>query len=119
MADTTPFRIGAEATCVDGKCGQLTRVVLDPVARTLTHLVIEPKDSAGPGRLVPVDLVETATIDHIHLRCDTATFATLSPAEETHFLTDAEPDSGYAVKSRCTAATPCMPATVKSVAFRD
>ena len=38
MADTT-FTIGAAAECSDGPCGAVSRVVVDPVARELTHLV--------------------------------------------------------------------------------
>ena len=32
MPETTPFTIGADASCTDGACGKVTRVVVDPVA---------------------------------------------------------------------------------------
>jgi hypothetical protein len=47
--DKPLFTIGARAKCRDGECGEVIRVVIDPVARAVTHLVIEPhtaKDSA-------------------------------------------------------------------------
>ena len=55
MAETTQFTIGAEAHCTDGVCGEVSRVVVDPVAQTVTHLVVEPKGRdgtrpAGPAR---------------------------------------------------------------------
>jgi hypothetical protein len=53
------FTIGGQASCSDGFCGEVSRMVLDPAARTVTHLVIEPKHRREPGRLVPVDLVDT------------------------------------------------------------
>ena len=34
------YIIGAEVTCSDGVCGELRRVVIDPVARVLPHLVV-------------------------------------------------------------------------------
>ena len=37
------LRIGAEVSCSDGYCGKVTRLVVDPAARTVAHLVIEPK----------------------------------------------------------------------------
>jgi len=37
MAETS-FVIGAGARCVDGVCGKVIRVVVDPVARAVTHL---------------------------------------------------------------------------------
>jgi hypothetical protein len=32
MAQTTPFTIGANASCTDGSCGKVSSVVVDPVA---------------------------------------------------------------------------------------
>jgi uncharacterized protein (DUF1786 family) len=64
MAKTTPFTIGAEASCTDGACGKVTRVVVDPIARAITHLVVEPGPRHGIGRLVPVGLVDAAHHHH-------------------------------------------------------
>lgn len=50
MAEAAEFTIGAGASCSDGFCGELTRVVIDPAARTVTHLVIEPRHRREPGR---------------------------------------------------------------------
>jgi sporulation protein YlmC with PRC-barrel domain len=66
-------------------CGELRRVVVDPVARTLTHLVVEPRHRQGNGRLVPIDIVESAAAE-IQLRCTMAEFNALEDAEETQFL---------------------------------
>jgi sporulation protein YlmC with PRC-barrel domain len=85
MAETTPFTIGTEVSCSDGACGELSRVVVDPVARAVTHLVVEPKHDPGFGRLVPLDLVD-ATAAGIRLRCTMADFDKLGPAEETKFI---------------------------------
>ncbi len=46
MAET-PFVIGADVRCVDGVCGKVVRVVADPVARAVTHLVVQPRHWAG------------------------------------------------------------------------
>ena len=85
MADTTPFTIGADASCADGVCGEVSRVVVDPVARAVTHLVVEPKGRKGLGRLVPLDLVDAAG-GEVRLRCTVAEFERLDSAEETQFL---------------------------------
>jgi hypothetical protein len=83
----TPFEIGAEVRCTDGPCGQLIRVIINPVAKVVTHLVVGPRLERGShvDRLVPVDLAE-ATADGIKLSCTLAGFAHLDPAEETEFL---------------------------------
>ena len=85
MAETTPFIIGTEARCSDGICGELLRVVIDPIAEAVTHVVVEPKHRQGLGRLVPLSLID-ATADGIQLRCTLAEFGKLDLAEETQFL---------------------------------
>ena len=85
MAEAEQFTIGADATCSDGVCGEVSRVVVDPVARAVTHLVVEPKHRQGLGRLVPLALVD-ATTGEVRLRCTLAEFDELDQAEETQFL---------------------------------
>ena len=92
MTETTQFTIGAEVSCSDGVCGEVSRVVVDPVARAVTHLVVEPKHRQGLGRLVPLDLVDDTT-GEIRLRCTMAEFEKLGSAEETQFIPGS---SGYA-----------------------
>lgn len=41
------FILGAKASCTDGFCGEVRRTILDPAARTVTHLVIEPRHRKG------------------------------------------------------------------------
>jgi sporulation protein YlmC with PRC-barrel domain len=94
MADTT-FTIGAPATCSDGPCGAVTRVVVDPVARELTHLVIEPEHRSGLGRLVPRDMVEAGK-DGVRLNYTLAEFGELPSAEETDFLPGGSGYDAYA-----------------------
>jgi sporulation protein YlmC with PRC-barrel domain len=84
MADVT-FEIGSDVRCVDGDCGSITRVVVDPIARTVTHLVVEPKDRRGLARLVPLDLVASSA-GVVQLRCTAAEFERLDHAEESQFL---------------------------------
>jgi hypothetical protein len=91
MAETAPFTIGAQANCTDGGCGHLTRVIVDPVARTLTHLVVRPPHEHGLDRLVPIELAEAAP-GEVRLRCTRAEFDQLDPAEETQFVPG---DYGY------------------------
>jgi sporulation protein YlmC with PRC-barrel domain len=94
MAETTSYTIGAGASCPEGSCGEVTRVIVDPLTRTVTHLVVEPKHRHGSGRLVPLDLVDAAAGD-IRLRCTLAEFEKLDPAEETRYLPGTSGYEGY------------------------
>jgi hypothetical protein len=74
--------IGNEALCSDGFRGELRAVVIDPDARTVTHIAVEPDGRRGLARLVPLDLVDAAS-GQIRLRCTEEQFKGLDPAEET------------------------------------
>jgi len=74
------FTLGARASGPDGFCGVVSGTIVDPTARTVTHLVIEPENGAV-ARLVPLDLVE-GTADDVRLRCTLDEFGRLDPAEK-------------------------------------
>lgn len=94
MSEAKQFTIGSEVVCGDGICGELSRVVVDPVIRTLTHLVVEPEDRAQAARLVPIELVDS-TAREIRLRCTRSEFEALENAEENQFLPGASGPWGY------------------------
>jgi PRC-barrel domain len=93
--DAERFPIGAKVVGADGTCGELTGVIIDPVARVLTHLVVTPRHHHGFGRLAPLDLVESDG-DPIRLNCTVAQFRGLDEGEENHFLPAADETSSYA-----------------------
>ena len=103
MAET-PFTIGADVRCADGVCGKVTHVVVDPVKRAVTHLVVEPRHWPGLGRLVPLDLVNAATPKEVRLRCTRAEFDQLGFAEDTDFAprTSLDQYSGYSAEQMLT-----------------
>lgn len=93
-AGATPFTMGAHARCSDGDCGQVIRVVIDPVARAVTHLVVEPKNRVGVGRLVPLELADEDD-GEVTLQCTLRQFEQLELAEETQFLPGGDGLGGY------------------------
>jgi hypothetical protein len=81
MAEVT-LAIGGAAACTDGFPGELKGLVVDPRARAVTHLVIEPEHAQGLARLVPLDHAD-ATAEPIRLGYTEVEFKDLDPAEET------------------------------------
>jgi len=94
MADTSQFTIGTEASCSDGPAGKVSRVIVDPLAEKVTHLVIEQEHRHGFGRLVPLDLVD-GTAGETRLRCTRAEFEKLGAAQETQFIPSTSGYGGY------------------------
>ena len=85
MTTSKLLTIGSPVTCSDGACGELRRVVVDPLAGTVTHLVVEPPHERGTGRLVPVGLL-SSTVPELLLTCSALELAALDRAEESQFL---------------------------------
>jgi len=92
ISSATEYIIGSEVAGSNGVCGELERIIVDPVGRAITHLVVEPKK--GEGHLVPIELVDS-TGNKIQLRCTTSEFHGLEDAEDTHFLPGAADDGSY------------------------
>jgi hypothetical protein len=89
------FKIGAKVVASDETCGELAGVIIDPVGRKLTHLIVDPKRRhQGLGHLVPVELVEDDG-DPVRLSCTVAEFRKLDDAEEVHFESAADDTWSY------------------------
>lgn len=48
------LELGCPVSCADGAFGKLADVVVDPVTRRITHLVVEPHGDREGARLVPI-----------------------------------------------------------------
>ena len=94
MADTAQFTIGTGVSCSNGPVGRVSRVIVDPVAERVTHLVVEPRHRGDLGRLVPLELVD-ATAGEVLLHCTRAEFEQLERALETRFIPATSGYDGY------------------------
>ncbi len=94
MADISQFTIGAEASCRDGAAGTVSRVIVDPVAEEVTHLVVGPEHGGDSSRFVPLDLVDSAA-GELRLTCTKAEFEKLDPAQESRFIPATSGYQGY------------------------
>ena len=62
--------IGAHVRCTDESCGKTTHVIINPVTRKVTHLVVKDNHLLkGKQRLVPIERVKKTTHDKIWLDC--------------------------------------------------
>lgn len=94
MSEAAEFDIGSDVACSDGVCGKLTRVIVDPVARALTHLVVDPGVRQEEARLVPIDFVASSG-NEIRLTCTRAQFGAFEEAEDSEFLPATSGQYGY------------------------
>jgi sporulation protein YlmC with PRC-barrel domain len=73
---------------VDGQeVGKLGDLVIDPVAKRVTHLVVRPHHGEDTSHLVPIELADAAAGDgKISLTCSHAEFEALPAVEEFTYL---------------------------------
>jgi sporulation protein YlmC with PRC-barrel domain len=61
--------VNADVQCTDGLCGQSTYIIVDPVRREVTHVVVKESWFPHAEYLVPLDLVVESTTSLIRLKC--------------------------------------------------
>lgn len=73
--------------------GRVNRFVLDPVTNEVTHIVIQKGWLLPEDKVLPFEMVSTATDERVVLSQEVGDFDTLPPFEETQFVraADAEP----------------------------
>jgi sporulation protein YlmC with PRC-barrel domain len=81
------LQLGAPVRCTDGAFGKLADVVIDPIKRRVTHLVVEPEGSPGLTRLVAIELAAgEKDADGISLRCSSEEAAGFPAIHESAYL---------------------------------
>lgn len=80
------LELGNQVECSDGRYGELADVVIDPIKKRVTHLVVKPHDPDDAARLVPVELVEGDGESDVSLRCTIADTRELATVEEYAYL---------------------------------
>jgi hypothetical protein len=82
------LELGTPVRCTDDTFGELADVVIDPISKRLTHLVVRPRHQEGEApRLVPVELAEGGEEgSEISLRCTVDEVNRLEPVQEFAYL---------------------------------
>ena len=85
--------LSAKVECTDGACGESVTVIIDPVARKLTHFVVEDPDLVQ--RVVAIDQVVETTRESIRLRCSKDELKQMEPFLERHYVKNEQPNPDY------------------------
>jgi sporulation protein YlmC with PRC-barrel domain len=83
------LELGEPIVCTDGEVGELADVVVDPIQRRVTHLVVQPHGKLGPARLVPAELA-SGDEGRISLRCTRADVDGYATVRESSYLRTGE-----------------------------
>jgi sporulation protein YlmC with PRC-barrel domain len=78
---------GREVRCTDAVYGELSDIVVDPTAKRVTHLVVQPPGDHMRATLVPAELAGGGEgTDPISLRCTVEEVAAMPQVQEVAFL---------------------------------
>jgi sporulation protein YlmC with PRC-barrel domain len=77
--------LGCSVQCTDATFGELADIIVDPISRRVTHLVVEPHGHHAGARLVPIDRARPAD-DGLALDYSIADVEALEPLHESAFM---------------------------------
>jgi sporulation protein YlmC with PRC-barrel domain len=103
--------LGSDVHCTDAPFGEIADVVVDPVSRRVTHLVVQPHRRHDCARLVPVERASPAG-DGVMLDCSIADIEALEPLQESAYLRVGEfpvSDPDWAIGTQDVLALPMYP----------
>ncbi|HVG97213.1 MAG TPA: DUF1269 domain-containing protein [Chloroflexota bacterium] len=90
---------GARVAGTDGALGRLTTVVVDPVRRRLTHIVVEG-DGVGPNAvMVPVQHIAAATRESVRLDCSKADVSEMREFYATRYVSPESPEAQPVIRA--------------------
>jgi len=64
------LEIGNRVRCTDGMYGELADIVIDPLEKRVTHLVVQPEQDEGEARLVPIQLAKARDDEQREIELD-------------------------------------------------
>jgi sporulation protein YlmC with PRC-barrel domain len=76
---------GREVRCTDAPYGELADIVIDPIAKRVTHLAVQPHHDHARASLVPVELASNAGGAAILLRCTVDEVAHMPRVQELDY----------------------------------
>jgi sporulation protein YlmC with PRC-barrel domain len=88
--------IHAKVFCQEEVIGNSILVIINPITRAITHLVVRKKEfPVGEDYLIPVEWVKTSSAEEIHLTCSREEFDQAKPFVTTEFINGKMPLLDY------------------------
>jgi uncharacterized protein YrrD len=88
------FENGAHVhTSKNEKLGHIDRVVLDPITKKVSHLVVRKGTLLKTDKVLPIEWVAAANGDHVVLTPEAGSFDSLPEFEEEHYVRTDDPEA--------------------------
>jgi uncharacterized protein YrrD len=110
------FKSNANVLTANGdKVGEVQRVVVDPKTKQITHVVVRKGFLFSEDKVVPINLIASATDESVRLRDDAGDLEALPEYIEKHYVLVNERELGRPQPSDAAAATYWYPPFATSV----
>jgi sporulation protein YlmC with PRC-barrel domain len=87
--------VNSEVKCADGPAGHSISVILNPITRKVTHIVVRQSGFPHMERLVPVEFITVSTPHEMQLRCTLEELTEMESFVDVHFVSADDPHSTY------------------------
>jgi hypothetical protein len=84
--------VNAEIECSDGRAGRCTCVIVNPITKLITHLVVKSNWPSNNEFMVAVDQIKETTPDLILLKCSRDDLKQMEPFESEEYIRTKIPD---------------------------
>ena len=97
--------LNAQVECSDGVCGRSEFILINPVSKEVSHLVVKENNNDHKDRIVPVEKISGTIADTIQLTCSKADIADMDPFIVTRFIKERGPSTYYSFAGSYGAGT--------------
>jgi len=80
--------LDVQVICKDGPAGRSKSIIVDPIHRMITHIVVAEKQIPHLERMVPLEVIMSTESASIQLRCTRKELATMDSFIEIEYLTE-------------------------------
>jgi uncharacterized protein YrrD len=78
--------VNAKVKCQNKVCGKISCVIINPISKLVTHIVVQEKGFIGIERLIPVEEILESQSDQITLRCSPDALSQFEYFTESHYI---------------------------------
>jgi Rieske Fe-S protein len=79
-------KLKSKVQCLDGECGEVTRVIVDPLSREISHIVVGGNGTGALERQVPMTHVQAVTDGEVRLRTSSSEMLQFPPLRREDYV---------------------------------
>jgi len=78
--------INAKVNCTNQECGKINSIILNPINKEITHIVVQELGILGLSHLVPIEKIIVSNPNQVTLSCEEDEFYKFEVFNQDHYL---------------------------------